>query len=333
MIKYLIVAVVISGSFAAPDISGVTTLATPQDNCSTVTGYTWVFNATSDESHPGIDKWETCQTMCLDAVWCRAWTWEDHDVTGHMCYLFRQKETVKACSDCSHCVSGEYTPNPYPCFGEVSNIIQWASASTQMMCYELCRITSGCKFYSWNKPGGTFTNYCVLFKACVEKPVCEPWITKSVECIGTIRESTSTTTPPPSQCTNYQVLNDSTRSVTYGTGRYGDYKPSRYFKTSPDWGNATWYRMEAPAGVMMPETAPGKDKCGTLDSGYLDGKHPENIYETIDGKACFCGQGDDCVFSRSIKITNCNGYFVYFLEQTNSYYPSRYCAGPKIVVN
>lgn len=316
MIRYLIVATVISGSYAA--------VIGPSDNCSTTTGFTWAFNASTDSSHPGIAKWETCQTMCLTAGWCKAWTWEDHDVTGHMCYLFRERENKKACSDCSHCISGEYNPNPLTCFGEVKNIIRWASATTHMMCFELCKITDKCTHYSWNKQGGTFTNYCVLFNGCVEKPVCEPWHTGSVACIKKVTPTKEVTLP--AQCTNYNVLNDKTRAVSYGTGRVGDYGPTRYFTTSSDWKKEGWYRMQAPAGVKMPESPPGKDKCGTLDAGYLAGSHPAIAGQTVDAKACFCGQGDDCVFSRAIKITNCGKYFVYHLKQASSYYPSRYCA-------
>ena len=81
-----------------------------------------------------------------------------------------------------------------------------------------------------------------------------------------------------------------------------------------------------PAGIQLPEYAPGWLHCGTGYHGWLNGKHPERSGEEVERKVCFDndrGNKHDCYFESYIKITNCKGYYVYFLPERG--YLERYC--------
>ena len=80
-----------------------------------------------------------------------------------------------------------------------------------------------------------------------------------------------------------------------------------------------------PAGTQLPEYAPGSYHCGTVGTGWLNGSHPERSGEEVVRKVCIDvdrGNEYDCLFDRNIKITNCKGYYVYFLPE---FYNGRYC--------
>ena len=80
------------------------------------------------------------------------------------------------------------------------------------------------------------------------------------------------------------------------------------------------------AGTQLPEYAPGDYYCGTSNTGWLNGKHPERSGEEVERKVCVDydrGNEYDCWRNVSIKITNCKGYYVYFLPKLVNY--ARYC--------
>ena len=82
-----------------------------------------------------------------------------------------------------------------------------------------------------------------------------------------------------------------------------------------------------PAGIQLAEYAPGDYHCGTENTGWLNGQHPERYGEEVESSACVDadrGNERDCVWNVSITITNCKGYYVYFLPKLN-FYPGRYC--------
>ena len=80
-----------------------------------------------------------------------------------------------------------------------------------------------------------------------------------------------------------------------------------------------------PAGTRIPESSPGRYHCGTSATGWLSGTHPTSTAESVDVKFCFESNGDYCDYSTNGKITNCGGFFVYYLENTPDC-PLRYCA-------
>ena len=99
-----------------------------------------------------------------------------------------------------------------------------------------------------------------------------------------------------------------------------------YDSTSAQWKGEGYYRLMEPAGTQLPEYAPGVYHCGTGDTGWLNGKHPERSGEEVERKVCFDddrGNELDCDWKENIKITNCKGYYVYFFREISDYL--RYC--------
>ena len=81
-----------------------------------------------------------------------------------------------------------------------------------------------------------------------------------------------------------------------------------------------------PAGTQLPEYAPGSHHCGTWYTVWLNSSHPERSGEEVEGTACFDadrGNRRICKWKESITITNCKGYYVYFLPEFRPY--GRYC--------
>ena len=126
------------------------------------------------------------------------------------------------------------------------------------------------------------------------------------------------------ECTSYTILEDSSRSIDYGSSCVNG--KSRCDKqgynssdsdVSPGWRGTAWYRFTMPAGTRIPESSPGYSHCCTSASGWLSGKHPTSTSESVDVKFCFDIDVDkSCRWSTEGKITNCGGFFVYYLENT-----------------
>ena len=116
------------------------------------------------------------------------------------------------------------------------------------------------------------------------------------------------------ECSSYTILNNITRSVSR----------SRTYRCD-NWMAPAWYRFVMPAGTRIPESSPGSYHCGTNAPGWLSGSHPTSTAETVDVKFCFDWSGNDCRWSTKGKITNCSGFFVYYLEKTPAC-SLRYCA-------
>ena len=139
------------------------------------------------------------------------------------------------------------------------------------------------------------------------------------------------------------VLDEAHRSVTNKNGKCWDDDDHRllciydlvesgdYIATSAQWKGSGYYRLMEPAGVQLAEFAPGRYRCGAnQNTGWLQGKHPDRIGEEVYRTACFdrdMGWKLDCRFDRIIRITNCNGYYVYFLPEMYHYIygATKYC--------
>ena len=143
----------------------------------------------------------------------------------------------------------------------------------------------------------------------------------------------------PEQCSEYTILDEPERSVNNKNSRcrdkkgnwicyYDDFGEEGYADASPQWKGAGYYRLMQPAGTLLPEYAPGDFSCGTQHTGWLKGKHPEDSGSEVNMTACMdYDRGDryDCKYHFDIKVTNCKGYYVYFLPDiTNNGY-ARYC--------
>ena len=117
------------------------------------------------------------------------------------------------------------------------------------------------------------------------------------------------------QCTNYEILNEASRN------RNHDYAN----KCDKSLNGNVWYRMKHPAGTKIPEEVVPMYKCGTHVTGWMNGQHPTVIGEEVKRKICFNWNGNSCLFSRNIKVTNCGAYYVYKLPKPD-YYSMGYCA-------
>ena len=122
------------------------------------------------------------------------------------------------------------------------------------------------------------------------------------------------------QCSSYTLLNESDRTISSYGSRWG--KCDRGLSSK-------WYRFSARAGATMPESCVPKFLCGTVRTGWLNGKHPTVHEGVVSRQVCF-HVGDSCCWRpRNIRIRNCGGFYVYELKAVPSYYcPARYCGGP-----
>ena len=83
--------------------------------------------------------------------------------------------------------------------------------------------------------------------------------------------------------------------------------------------------MMPPAGTMIPEKVVPTGMCGTHAPGWMNGVHPTTLGEIVERQICFNHGGNDCMWSKNIKVTNCGKYYVYKLVST-VYCRLRYCA-------
>merc|ERR1712183_828444 len=145
-------------------------------------------------------------------------------------------------------------------------------------------MNSKCQYYSY-ATGSLFSKTCFLFSQCTTVKTCEKFQSGKLDCIEPPKPtstSTSTTTSTVSpltkvpQCSKYMILDDPTRHKThegYPKYKYTDHnQPCKGFKKG-DWKGVGWYRISGAAGTKIPDTDPGKWKCGTWNSGYVTGGH------------------------------------------------------------
>ncbi len=116
------------------------------------------------------------------------------------------------------------------------------------------------------------------------------------------------------------VNSDPTRLISYtGTTGYGPYDSTGYFTTG-------WYRFTGGAGTQIATTPPSTGSCGAQLPVWCNGTYPTTSGSTISTMGCVNVNGFLCSSSYSIQIsvTNCNGYYVFYLQPTTST-SIRYC--------
>jgi hypothetical protein len=120
----------------------------------------------------------------------------------------------------------------------------------------------------------------------------------------------------PNQCTSYTINNDSTRNIAYGTGAACDNTLT-----------AGWYRFIGGAGTRLATTYVSINTCGTSAAGSYNGSMPSTVGASMYGTLCVNYMGYLCSAARSgslIGVTNCNGYYVYYLAPISTC-NARYC--------
>ncbi|CAF1164649.1 unnamed protein product, partial [Didymodactylos carnosus] len=122
----------------------------------------------------------------------------------------------------------------------------------------------------------------------------------------------------PSQCTGYYVLADSTRNIgsPTGSGSYGDVSCYNFY--------TNWYRIMGNAGTMLTTNPTVSYQCASMYPGYYQGTHPATAGQTTTGTVCF--MSSSCLYTTTISVTLCNGYYVYNLPSVSgSCIQARYC--------
>ena len=117
-------------------------------------------------------------------------------------------------------------------------------------------------------------------------------------------------------CTNYIILSDATRSMSY----YDQAQPYLCDKNL----ETNWYRFMGKAGNQMQDHCPtATQHCQTNLASWLDGTHPRVLDGEVERKLCFRTNslevvaGSCCWLSSAVKVKNCgNQYYVYKMGPT-----------------
>lgn len=92
-----------------------------------------------------------------------------------------------------------------------------------------------------------------------------------------------------------------------------------------------WYRFVSEAGGELATKAPETHSCGATSPIWMNGPHPTVEEGTVNRTACTIGgRGRTCVYSFSIKVRNCSGFYIYKLREPQRC--SLYCAGRLLVL-
>ena len=117
-------------------------------------------------------------------------------------------------------------------------------------------------------------------------------------------------------CTNYTVLREADRAQ-------GNAEPP-HNKSDEDLVTG-WYRFQGAAGDRMPDKCVLMYHCGTKYPGWLNGSHPTVAEGEVTRKVCYTDYSHCWWRSNIIKVKNCSSYYVYELQRTTYWRPSRYC--------
>lgn len=109
---------------------------------------------------------------------------------------------------------------------------------------------------------------------------------------------------------------DGTRNAAYGNNDTCDLTA---FSSTP-----MWIRFSGAAGTLLANCPVNIYHCGARSTGWYTGIYPSAAGDTTNGTVCYNWPGNTCVYSNSISVTNCNGYYVYALINTPTCF-LRYC--------
>ncbi len=74
-----------------------------------------------------------------------------------------------------------------------------------------------------------------------------------------------------------------------------------------------WVRFIAPAGTQLATSFSGVNTCGTTYPGFLNDTLPVGAGQTKTSPVCYSYSGG-CIYQNSISVTNCIGFYVYYLS-------------------
>jgi len=278
---------------------------------------------------PNLDFQECTEEFILNGN-AKGFTWFlEFESYGEICILFN---TLANEQDCTNCISIEWDDDckcgeqDGECDIEQNNLISGSNTKSQLECYIVCLDTDGCNYYTWFYE----KELCLLFTSCEKVSPCSTGCTIGmVDCndwttTETPTIETTTTQYDPCDGMEYYILDDATRSMEYGIeDSFCDDSGDSHI--SPDWKGASWYKIEGDAGTRIPEEVVPRLHCNTYASGWLNGRHPTTIGETVETVVCFNYYDNSCHWQIEIQIKQCLNYYLYYLKDTHDCY-LRYCS-------
>ncbi|CAF2041384.1 unnamed protein product [Rotaria magnacalcarata] len=138
----------------------------------------------------------------------------------------------------------------------------------------------------------------------------------STICPTTAITTTVTSSSLPFQCSNYTTITDETRSPDYSGSSSCD---NATFPNSP-----AWFRFTGSGGTLLASCPIDEYRCGTDYPGWYSGIYPSLAGAVTSGSVCYNSNGNLCYYTSSILITNCNGFYIYYLTQPSEC-NLRYC--------
>jgi len=66
---------------------------------------------------------------------------------------------------------------------------------------------------------------------------------------------------------------------------------------------------------MLPNSAVAYNLCDTQATGWYNGVYPSTVGSTNTGTVCYHWTSSTCQWSNSVSVTNCNGYYVFYLTR------------------
>ena len=112
---------------------------------------------------------------------------------------------------------------------------------------------------------------------------------------------------------------------------YCDQKaPEKKHHMRGDFRGKGWYRFEYPAGTILSQTPPGKNRCGSCITGWSNSTLPSEPGQRLEIKICWDyskdnGNAKDCSYPTKGWATNCGSFYVYYFYETEGC-RYRYCA-------
>jgi hypothetical protein len=65
---------------------------------------------------------------------------------------------------------------------------------------------------------------------------------------------------------------------------------------------------------MVPNSVVAYNLCDTSATGWYSGTYPSTAGSTNTGSICYHWTSSTCQWSNSVSVTNCNGYYVFYLS-------------------
>ena len=85
-----------------------------------------------------------------------------------------------------------------------------------------------------------------------------------------------------------------------------------------------WYRFEGAAGTRMPTSCSPTHRCNSHLPGWQSGAHSTQADGQVSRTVFFHLHSDCCYKSITVKVINCGGYYVYYINGT-PWCHLRYC--------